>query len=101
MDTPHGKKTDDMELHETKAEVFETWAAINRAFEQIISALDKLHKRGVLSDDYVQDQDTITNDLWAKINTQILKRVSEWEEDDRNHYGKMRATIERRIRGRQ
>ena len=93
--------TDDMELHETKAEVFETWAAINRAFEQIITALDKLHKRGVLSDDYVQDQDTITNDLWAKINTQILKRVSEREEDDRNHYGKMRATIERRIRGRQ
>jgi hypothetical protein len=27
--------------------------------------------------------------------------VSEREEDDRNHYGKMRATIERRIRGRQ
>jgi hypothetical protein len=94
-------ETDDMELHETKADVFETWAAINRAFEQIISALDKLHKRGVLSDDYVQDQDTITNDLWAKINTQIIKKVGEREEDDRNHYGKMRATIERRIRGRQ
>ena len=56
-------ETDDMELHETKADVFETWAAINRAFEQIISALDKLHKRGVLSDDYIQDQETITNDL--------------------------------------
>jgi hypothetical protein len=94
-------ETDDMELHQTKADVYETWGIINRAFEQIISALDKLHKRGVLSDDYVQDQDTITNDLWAKINTQILKKVSEREEDDRNHYGKMRATIERRIRGRQ
>ena len=50
-----------MELHETKAEVYETWAIINRAFEQIISALDKLQNMGVLSDDYVQDQDTITN----------------------------------------
>lgn len=94
-------ETDDMELHQTKADVYETWGIINRAFEQIISALDKLHKRGVLSDDYVQDQDTITNDLWAKINTQIIKKVGEREEDDRNHYGKMRATIERRIRGRQ
>jgi hypothetical protein len=94
-------ETDDMELHETKADVFETWAVINRAFEQIISALDKLQKMGVLSDDYVQDQDTITNDLWARTNTHILKKVSEREEDDRGHYGKMRATIERRIRGRQ
>ena len=92
---------DDMELHEIKAEVYETWAGLNRAFEQIISAVGKLHKLGVLSDDYVQDQETITNDLWAKVNTQILKKVSEREEDDRNHYGKMRATIERRIRGRQ
>lgn len=94
-------ETDDMELHQTKADVYETWGIINRAFEQIISALDKLQKRGVLSDDYVQDQETITNDLWAKINTQIIKKVGEREEDDRNHYGKMRATIERRIRGRQ
>ena len=35
---------DEMELHETKAEVYETWATINRAFEQIISAVGKLHK---------------------------------------------------------
>jgi hypothetical protein len=33
-----------MELHETKAEVYETWAVMNRAFEQIISALAKLEK---------------------------------------------------------
>ena len=92
---------DDMELHERKADVYETWGGINRAFEQIISALNTLQKMGVLSDDYVTDQDTITNDLWAKVNSQILKKVSEREEDDRNHYGKMRATIERRIRGRQ
>src|SRR6266853_329363 len=90
-----------MELEETKAEVYETWAVINRAFEQIIGALAKLEKMGVLSDDYVQDQNTITNDLWAKINSQIMRDVSRREEDDRNHYGKMRATIERRIRGRQ
>ncbi|MGC2698496.1 MAG: hypothetical protein WA738_22130 [Candidatus Angelobacter sp.] len=91
----------EQELEQTKTEVFETWATINRAFEQIISSLDALQKMGVLKDDYVQDQDTITNDLWARINTQIIKDVSRREEDDRSHYGKMRATIERRIRGRQ
>lgn len=61
----------DAELHEIKAEVYETWGVINRAFEQIISALNKLQKMGVLSDDYVTDQDTITNDLWARINSQL------------------------------
>lgn len=91
----------DLELHETKAEVFATWAVINRAFEQIVSALYKLQKLGVLHDDYVQDQDTLTNDMWTRINSQILVRVNEREADDRTHYGNMRATIERRIRGRQ
>jgi hypothetical protein len=91
----------DMELHETKAEVYETWAAINRAFERIITALAKLENMGVLDGDYVQDRDTITNDLWARINSQIMHKVGQREEDDLNHYGKMRATIERRIRGRQ
>jgi len=94
-------ETDDMELEQIKACVYETWAVINRDFEQIITALDKLEKRGVLKDDYVQDQSIITNDLWAKINSQIMADVVRRETDDRDHYGKMRATIERRIRGRQ
>jgi hypothetical protein len=97
METP----AKDRELHETKAGIYETWAAVNRAFEQIVNALGKLQKIGVLSGDHAQDQDTLTNDLWARINTQIMAGVSRREEDDRTHYGKMRATLERRIRGRQ
>ncbi len=93
--------TENTQLEQVKADVYETWAAINRAFEHIITALDKLQARGVLKGDYVQDQSTITNDLWAKINSQIMKDVGRREADDLNHYGKMRATIERRIRGRQ
>jgi len=89
------------ELHETKAGIYETWAVVNRAFEQIVNALSKLQKIGVLSDDYAQDQDTLTNDLRARINIQIMAGVRSREEDDRTHYGKMRATLERRIRGRQ
>jgi hypothetical protein len=88
-------------LHEMKADAYETWGSINRYFEQIISALNKLQKLGVLNDDYVADQETITNDLWAKINAQIMANMNRREEDDRTHYGKMRATIERRSRGRQ
>lgn len=95
------EQEEEMELEQIKADVYETWAILNRAFEQIITALDELEKRGVLSGDYVQDQSTITNDLWARMNSQIMADVGRREADDRNHYGKMRATIERRIRGRQ
>jgi hypothetical protein len=97
METP----AKDRDLHETKAGIYETWAAVNRAFEQIVNALGKLQKIGVLNIDHAQDQDTLTNDLWARINTQIIAGVSRREEDDRAHYGRMRATLERRIRGRQ
>src|SRR4051812_11330801 len=97
METP----AQDRDLHETKAGIYETWATVNRAFEQIVSALGKLQKIGVLNIDHAQDQDTLTNDLWARINTQIMAGVSRREEDDRAHYGRMRATLERRIRGRQ
>lgn len=94
------EQEEEMQLEQVKADVYETWAVINRAFEQVITALERLEKRGVLSGDYVQDQSTITNDLWAKINSQIMADVGTREADDRNHYGKMRATIERRIRRR-
>ncbi|HEY2915190.1 MAG TPA: hypothetical protein VGK21_17630 [Candidatus Angelobacter sp.] len=88
------------ELHETKADVFETLAVINRAFEQIITALGKLEKIGVLKWDYMHNQSVITNDLWAKTNSHIMTEVGRREADDRNHYGRMRATLEKRIRER-
>ncbi|HZU29533.1 MAG TPA: hypothetical protein VFB79_00360 [Candidatus Angelobacter sp.] len=89
----------DETLEETKARMFEMLASINRSFERIISALATLEKMGVLDGDYVQNQNTITNDLWARINTGILASINAREADDRTHYGRMRATIERRIKG--
>jgi len=38
-------KDEDSELHQITAKVYETWSVINRAFEQIISALNNC-KRG-------------------------------------------------------
>ena len=83
-------ETDEMELEQIKADVYETWAVINRAFEQIITALDKLEKRGVLRGDYVQHQSVITNDpMQAKINSQTHgRRGQERKRHDAtaNHY---------------
>jgi hypothetical protein len=70
MEASRSEKTDDLELHEIKADVYETWAVMNRAFEQIITALNKLEKTGVLKWDYVHNQSVMANDLWTRINTQ-------------------------------
>lgn len=89
------------EPEEVKADIYEGLAVINRAFQQIIGTINKLQTKGVVSPDYVQDQEIIANDLWARINCHLLSEINKREQDDRNHYGKMRATMERRIRGRQ
>ncbi len=93
-------ETSETELEQVKADVYETWGVINRAFEQIVTALNKLEKTGVLKWDYIHNQSVIANDLWAKINSHIMTEVGRREADDRNHYGKMRATIERRTKAR-
>jgi hypothetical protein len=90
-----------MELDETKAEIYADLAVFNRAFQQIIGAMARLEAKGMVSADYLQDQEIVTRDLWARINCQILAGVTQHETDDRTHYGEMRATLERRIRGRQ
>lgn len=81
---------------EVKAEVYETMAAINRAFAQITSALYRLETKGVLGDDYAYNQEIAIREVAAKINCHILGRVNERELDDRKHYGKMREGLARR-----
>jgi hypothetical protein len=84
-----------MESEEAKTEIYEAMATINRAFHQIVGALTTLEARGIIPPDYLQDQDIIVHDLWAKINCQVLAGVATRETEDRDHYGKMRATLER------
>ncbi len=89
-----------MDLNQRKALIYEALATLNRSFEQIVSALGRLEKAGIINSDYLQDQEIIASELWAKINCHILAGVTQNEADDRDHFGKMRATIEKRIRGR-
>jgi hypothetical protein len=85
---------------QTKADIFEKWAIINRSFEQITTALYALESKGVLAEDYAYSQELPIRELAARINCYILSKVNERELDDRNHYSRMRASSERRSRGR-
>jgi GMP synthase PP-ATPase subunit len=81
---------------ETKAEIYEAMAVINRSFAQITTALYKLEAQGVVGDDYSYHQEVVIRELAAKINCHILAKVNERELDDRKHYGKMREGLMRR-----
>jgi hypothetical protein len=82
--------------NERKAEIYEALAAINRSFEQLISALYKLEKRIDLGEDYAYNQEIIASDLWARINTHALASIAKRELEDKNHFSRMRANLQKR-----
>ena len=81
---------------ETKAEIYEAMAVINRAFAQITSTLYKMESKGVLAEDYAYSQELPLREMAARINCYVLSKVNERELDDRNHYSRMRASAEKR-----
>jgi hypothetical protein len=93
METSHDK------TNEVKAGTYEAMAVINRGFEQIISALYRLETLGVVSTDYVNNQELIASEMWARINCHILTSITERELDDRNHFSRMRTNLENRQKG--
>ena len=81
---------------ETKAEIYEAMAVINRAFAQITSTLYKMESKGVLAEDYAYTQELPLREIAARINCYVLSKVNERELDDRNHYSRMRTSAEKR-----
>ncbi|HEY2169540.1 MAG TPA: hypothetical protein VGJ30_07940 [Candidatus Angelobacter sp.] len=89
-------KTSHDKTNEMKAGIYEAMAVINRGFEQIIGAIYKLETLGVVSTDYVDSQELIASEMWARINCHILTSITERELDDCNHFTRMRANLEKR-----
>jgi hypothetical protein len=76
--------------------MYEALAVINRSFEQIISAIYKLHSLGVVADEYVEHQEIRASEMWAKMNCHILTDITERELDDKKHFARMRANLEKK-----
>jgi len=94
METSHDK------TNEIKAGIYEALAIINRGFEQIISALYKLEKKVDLGEDYAYNQEIIASDLWARINSHALASITKRELEDKNHFGRMKDSLEKKARRR-
>jgi hypothetical protein len=90
METSHDK------TNEMKAEIYETLAVINRSFEQLISALYKLGERVDLGEDYAYNQEITASDMWARINTHALASIAKRELEDKNHFSRMKANLDKR-----
>jgi len=89
-------KTGTDETNEIKAEIYEALAVISRSFEQLISAIYKLEKRVDLGEDYAYNQEIIASDLWARINTHALASITKRELEEKNHFSRMRASLEKK-----
>lgn len=84
------------ETNEMKAAKYEALAAVNRSFEQLISAIYRLEKRVNLGKDYAYNQQIIFGDIWARLNTHALARITKFELEDKTHFRLMRANLEKR-----
>lgn len=82
--------------NEMKATKYEALAAVNRAFEQLISAVYKLAKRVDLGEDYAYNHEIVFSHIWARINTDTLAKITEFELEDKNHFKLMRASLEKK-----
>lgn len=75
-----------------KAATYEALNSINRGFAEAVEALKRLQGNGVLTEEYVQDQTVLAEELLAGINAMILNKLGTREIEDREHFGKMRLT---------
>ena len=77
-----------------KAEIYNALACLNRSFDVILESLKVLHDEGVVKAEYVSDQNIILEELRAGMNFVVVQKLNLRETEDRDHFGKMRATIE-------
>jgi hypothetical protein len=84
------------ETNRMKAETYEALAAVNRSFEQLIIALYRLQKSVTIGEDYAYNYEIIFSDMWARINTNALAKITARELEDKNHFRLMRASLERK-----
>ena len=81
-----------------KAEIYNALAVMNRGFDVALESLKVFQEEGVLTEDYVQDQTVLVEERRAALNYMIIHKLSARETEDREHYEKMRATIEARLK---
>jgi hypothetical protein len=84
-----------------KSGLYDAHAALNRGFDMIIESLKTLHGHGVFGGDYLEQQTEIMEELRAGINRLVHNKLGKREQEDEEHYGKMRENTGKRRKGKQ
>ena len=77
-----------------KPEIYQALSQLNSGFGQIVESLKQLQGKGIVTGEYVHEQTVRISEICADMNIHIIDRVNTFEVEDKDHFGKMRATIE-------
>lgn len=84
-----------------KSETYNAHAGLSRGYDLMLESLVILKEQGIITVEYVQQQLEILEELRSGMNGHIHNILQTRERDDQDHYGKMRETTARRMRGQQ
>ena len=74
-------------------------ALLNSAFDSIVQRLEELGKSRLLNSRDLKDMLGLTQEVQLEINTAVLNTLETVESDDHAHFGKVRLSLEKRLRG--
>jgi len=80
-----------------KSEIYNALASLNRSLDAALESLEVLQEQGVITAQFGSDHSIRLNKMWADMNYMIVHKRSSFELEDRDHYGKMLETIDKRL----
>ena len=86
---------------EMKSETYDALADFNCGIDVALESLTVLAQKGIWTADYVQQQREIFEQHRAGVNRLAHNRLQASATEDEEHFGKMRETTARRLRGEQ
>ena len=81
-----------------KSEIYNALAGFNRGIDVALESLIILEHEGIWNGDYVQQQREILEQHRAGVNRLAHNKLQTREGDDEEHFAKMRATTEARLK---
>lgn len=77
-----------------KPEIYQALAQVNNGFSQIVESLKALHGQGIVTADYVHEQQFRLSETCAAMNVRILETVNSREIENQDHFSKMSAKFQ-------
>ena len=81
-----------------KSDIYNALAALKRGFDVAVESLKVLQQEGIATAEYVELQGEIIEEKRADMNRLIINKLQSKEIEDLEHFSKVRATTEARLK---